>query len=253
MGIVSTSALAAAGYTSRAATSESGIAFCRAALAEIAVRSHRGERCVVVFDIDNTLADTRRRTLVAAHAFGKENGIPQLANARLEEMRLTGFETARALGVSLPAATRFERAWQQLFWSAAGIALDRPMAGMIALARRAKAAGAEVVYLTGRNASLAAATRLQLGKFGLPDVDAAHVVCKPSAGLPTPEFKAGVFATLRAMGTQVGFFVTESRRDIGYLQAHQAHVPCVLLDFPLDLPGFQVHRNTPVVPLSGLG
>jgi len=115
---------------------------------------------------------------------------------------------------------------------------------MVELAKQAKAAGAEVVYLTGRIADRKDATVAELKKFGLPDAD--NVACKPDLGTRTVPFKAQWLQQSRDDGRPVAFFVTESRRDIAGVQKLGEH-QCLLLE-----NGFSgtegVRADTPIFP-----
>src|SRR6478672_10485753 len=76
-----------------------GEAWCKAELADIKLRTGRGEKVRVVFDIDDTLADTRTRTLQIAKAYDKAHGTHYFQKLHKSGVLEQGGETAKALGL----------------------------------------------------------------------------------------------------------------------------------------------------------
>jgi hypothetical protein len=222
------------------------VAFVREALDDIRARVARGEKPRVVFDIDDTLADTRARTLALAKQWDAQNGTHHFDRLTLAQVGHNGLDTAMAMQLPGPAEKAWDAFWEQAFWDGGSFGLDTPICPMVDLAKLAKAAGAEIVYLTGRVASLQGASVQQLQRFGLPDADAAHVACKPDQGTRTIPFKADWLAASEASGRHVSFFVTESRRDISGVQS-RGDIQCLLFE-----SGFSgtdgVRPDTPVWP-----
>lgn len=225
-----------------------GVEFCTTALRDIRARTSRGERVVVIFDIDNTLVDTRHRTLAAARSYGAASGITALSAMGIEDVGLDAHATWAKTGLA-PNDPRFEGfhdAWKAAFWTEQSYDLDAPIAETIGLAKRAKAAGAECVYLTGR--TFKDATVAQLQRLGLPDADAARTLCK-APGQHTPSYKLEQIELLVGQGAHIAWFFTEGKRDMSHIQAHAPAVPCVLLDF-IDEAGHSVHPRTPFYRLA---
>ncbi len=228
-----------------------GRRFCAEVLAEIRARTQRGERCQVVFDIDNTLVDTRWRTVEAAHRFGERHDVPRLRALTLDEAGVDGRATCLGLGFGPGALTdTFHAFWSSFFWNPAAFGFDQPIAEVVALAREASAAGAEVFYLTGRIAALKPATLAQLERLGLPNADAAHLACKPSLEQRTPRFKELWLREALAGGAHLGFFFSEGSRDLAHLRATLGPLPLVRLDFPVDTPGVRPPADAPVFALD---
>ncbi|MBI3182382.1 MAG: hypothetical protein HYZ28_09585 [Myxococcales bacterium] len=243
---------AEAGWVSRAVGAKprsrvDGKAFIRSALADIKERTSRGEKVRVVFDLDNTLADTRARTLAVARAFDRQDGTSHFRGLTLEKVGHDGAETAKAMRLPESAATSFAQYWDREFWKGKNLVHDLPMEETIRLARSAKSAGAEVVYLTGRIDSLRRPTVAQLKRLGLPDADSAHLTMKPSVSVRTAPFKAEQLGKWMGEGFHIGWFFTEGRRDIAHLQSALPKVPCVLLDSHFGGEQ-QVSPRTPVYP-----
>jgi hypothetical protein len=223
-----------------------GKKFVASAMKDIAARVARGEKVRVAFDIDDTLADTRVRTLKLAKAWDKANGTHFFDRLTLAQVGHSGLETAKGLGLPWKAEKAFDEHWQTAFWDGANFTLDDPMPEIVALAKQAKAAGAEVVYLTGRIADRGPATIAQLKRFGL-DADEKNVFCKPDLQTRTVPFKANWLKESAADGYHLGFFFTESRRDIAGIQAAFGECTTVLLDSPFG--GTEgVNANTPIYP-----
>lgn len=223
-----------------------GRAFVAAALKDIAARSARGEKVRVVFDIDDTLADTRVRTLTLAKAWDAANGTHFFDRLTLAQVGHTGLDTAKALQLPWAAEKAFSEHWSVAFWDGANFVHDAPIPSIVALAKEAKAAGAEVMYLTGRVQDREAATIAQLQRFGL-EASSRSVVSKPDLSTRTVPFKAQWLEKSVADGKPVAFFFTESRRDISGIQAAFPAAASVLLDSPFG--GTEaVRSDTPVWP-----
>ena len=223
------------------------MAFCDAAMARISRRTAQGKRTCVVLDVDNTLVDTRARTRAAAQSFARKNpGFARLGQLKLNRVGYNGQQTAAALGYGAPKTRRFQSYWERYFWNPKNFRHDKPIAPTVDLARRAKAAGAEVYYLTGRVDRFKAGTISQLKRLGLPDVDQTHVMCKPSKPLmvkpngervfvPTAPFKLGRVKQLHRR-QPVALFLSDSAADIAAMQRGARSVACVMVDFPVG-PG----------------
>ena len=217
-----------------------GQRLCRRALRRIAHAARRGRKVCVVFDIDNTLVDTRHRTLAALRAFTQTDpalaGLTDPARARLartplSKVRYDGASTAAAIGLSGSQALGFDRFWQRFFWSPENFRHDVPIAQTTRLARQAKTAGAEVYYLTGRVAALGSETLTQLAALGLPDADAKHLLCKPAEGVRTDAFKRQELSRLRREGHRIAFFLSDAQSDLAAVA--DLRLPSVLVDFPV--------------------
>lgn len=207
-----------------------GKAFCAAALADIKARSARGEKVRVVFDIDDTLSESRARTFAIAKAWDQANGTQHFSRLVVKQVGQNGEETARGLGLPDAVTTSFQEHWNVEFWKGEAFVHDTPIAPMVKLAKDAKAAGAEVIFLTGRIEALEGATIAQLTRFGLKDVNAETVVSKADLGVRTGPFKAEWLAQSAADGHHLAFFITESRRDVAAVQQGVAGAPTVLLE-----------------------
>lgn len=220
-----------------------GHRLCRRALRRIARDARHGRKVCVVFDIDNTLVDTRHRTLAALRAFASSDPtLAALAHTPLSKVRYDGASTAASVGLSGNQARGFDAFWQRFFWQPTSFLHDVPIAQTTRLARRAKAAGAEVYYLTGRVSALASGTLAQLAALGLPDADAKHVLCKPDVGVRTGAFKRQELSRLHREGQRIAFFVSDAKSDLAAVT--DLRLPSILVDFPVgpkDAPTLSPH------------
>lgn len=239
----------------RADAGADGAAFMAERLAWCVARRDRGRgpSALAVFDLDNTLFDTRWRTLAAARAFDAARGEGRFEALELEppapaHVRRDGRATAAqaALG-PLPGdvVEAFARYWGDYFWRPASLALDQPIAAVVAHAVAAREAGAELRFLTGRVEGLRAATREALARVGLDASDAA-LACKPDLATRTAPWKSEVLAAW-SREAPLAWYLSEGRRDLARIQADVPVVPCVLLDCSFEDPALRLAPETPVL------
>ncbi len=243
-----------------------GRRFCIKTLARISRRTRAKKRTFVVFDIDNTLVDTRHRTLGAARTFLKSRpggGSGNLRNLGMHLVRFDGRQTAVRLGLKGASARAFTSHWERFFWNPGNLKLDTPIKDTVKLAQKAKKAGADVYYITGRISAHKEGTVKQLKRLGLPDVDDAHVICKPnprSQGpgkrplfVPTAPFKLSQVRRLLGKGSngQMGWFMSDSKDDVAALQRGLGCRNCVWVDFPVQPARKppEVRGGTPTISL----
>lgn len=211
------------------------------------LRQPRPEGARLVFDIDNTVADTRYRTLHVARAFDGLGGTAYFRQLSLADVRLDGRTTAEGLGLPAAVAEDFHAYWRsdRGFWCGDCFVHDRPLEPVAALAQRATALGFEVVWLTGRIEALRVPTAHWLDTHGL---SGQQLVCKPDLTIRTTAFKAQYFASQGAPN-KVGFFMTESTGDIAAVRAVVPTVPCIVVDFPYR-ESVPIDPSTPVLSVE---
>jgi phosphoglycolate phosphatase-like HAD superfamily hydrolase len=231
-------------------TPNSGLQLCKSVLRQKSKQNNRGKWCVI-FDIDNTLVDTRHRTHAAARAFAnKHPSGSSLASIPFGKVRYNGKQTGKCLGLSSSMTRAFQRHWNRFFWDPVNFKHDRPIRQTVQLARQAKATGAEVFYLTGRIEPLKTATLSQLRQLGLPDADEAHLMCKPGLKVATAPFKQQTVQNMLAKGHDIGWFMSDSRKDIASVQ-QTTPISCVWVDFPVKPSGppVGIKKNTDTIRL----
>lgn len=235
-------------------TPNSGLQLCKSVLRQKSAQDPRGKWCVI-FDIDNTLVDTRHRTHAAAQAFANKHPsgsslASSLASIPFDKVGYDAKQTGQCLGLSSSMTRAFQRHWNQFFWDPANFKHDRPIRQTVQLARQAKAHGAEVFYLTGRIEQLKPATLSQLRQLGLPDANETHLLCKPGLKVATASFKQQTVQNMLAKGHDIGWFMSDSRKDIASVQ-RSTPVSCIWVDFPVkpSRAPVNINKNTDTIRL----
>lgn len=227
-------------------------------LASIVDLRAKGRRVALVFDIDNTLMDTRHRTLGAAASF-EYGGKKPLAHAALDTVCYRPEDTCKKLGLEDPQAiAAFAEHFGSYFWSAPNMALDQPLEAMVALAKLSRQLGADLYFLTGRTSDFREETAAQLARAGIAPESAGHLIMKSPVRDEngrlenTEQFKARELKKIARSKTTIAGFITEGSRDMCYLQKHAPEVKRFLfLEFPIDEPGYSVSRaRTTFLPLQ---
>ncbi|MFO0727669.1 MAG: hypothetical protein U1E65_28075 [Myxococcota bacterium] len=246
------SAKVAGGRVHAVRSTVDGVVFLEKTLAEIRfLRRHHPEmRPVVVFDLDNTVFETRARTLLALHAYDEARGTHYFDHIKtIAQVGKNGAHSAELAKTVPPELfADVQQFWLDWFWKGENFQHDALFPKVAALAREAKRAGAEVIYLTGRVDRLNTLAELEAGK--LPFADEAHLVTKGKVGANTGDFKANWFKELlKDPQVFIGWFMTEGCRDIQSIQTAEERVPCVRLGYVHERS--EVHRvraDTPTLP-----
>lgn len=223
--------------------SPDGRRFAAERLAEVATLARLGVKTAVVFDLDNTVFDTRHRTLQAGLSFDAAKGTSFFAEVTVDVIGVDASATAAALGLEDPHKSDFIAFWDVFFWTPENLAHDAPIDDMVQLAKAAQDAGARVTFLTGRIQSFHGASLDQLRAAGL-DISADDVVCKPDLATRTGPFKSAWLEQLTASGVEIGFFVTEGARDLTHLASTVPEVPLLRLDCAFEDAGHLRHLPT---------
>jgi hypothetical protein len=169
----------------------------------------------VVLDLDDTLFDTASRSLRIVRDFARgkvEQGAEHWEPATRMGKAVIGWNIRDQLPryVSAP-----EREWQELeaYWKArffGGVdcAYDLVIPGATRYVQDLSAAGAHLVYLTGRpGASMGNCTRIALREKGFPMSSlSTTLILKEDATERDVDFKARAFAKIRMMGEVVAGF-----------------------------------------------
>ena len=173
---------------------------------------------VVVFDLDGTLMDNRPRTLAILRelAFELKNEAHSAAEvfaaARAEHLAYLLGDTLRKLGLEHPElATRAEAYWKSRFFSDEYLKHDVAIEGAVEFAKACYAAGAVLVYFTGRDLPLMGLGSFQsLRDLGFPiGIVGTELVCKPDAKIPDELFKREEGPKLLRVGRVVAAFDNE--------------------------------------------
>jgi hypothetical protein len=232
-----------------------GTAALAARFDEIEALVREGKKVRCVFDLDNTLFDTRARTLFCAKQYDEEHGTSYFAGLTLDQVKLDGRATATALGLPDSVIEDFGAHWDHNFWVPEHLVHDLEMRPILEIVAEAQRRGAEVVFLTGRaerfldkdgvERGFREATRAQLERAGLA-VDDAQIVLKPGLDVRTAPFKADRMRTWQDDGV-IGFFLTEGRYDIEHVSKTMTDLALFLLDSSLE-EGGPACEGVPVLP-----
>jgi beta-phosphoglucomutase-like phosphatase (HAD superfamily) len=181
---------------------------------------------IAVFDLDSTLLDNRPRQARIVQDYGRAAGLPALLGARPEHWRGWGLEAALLAAGLKPREVRrhygaFRRFWAERFFTSAYCALDVPLPGAPEFVRAVAAAGARVVYVTGRPAWMEDGTLEVFRRFGfvLPDGAQAHLFMKPGDGLSDDAWKTLAREAVDGLGRVVLAFDNEPTHVNAYARA----------------------------------
>ncbi len=216
----------------------------------IATRTRLGEPQrteLVVVDIDNTILDSRYRTLEALQRFGRAQNIPELRDLALNDVRIDGASTVAHLELDakyLGLGKAVQAAWMRFFWDPNNLQYDQPIPGVMQWLTRAADAGAQVIYLTGRDDRLRDKTIEKLRLCGAPNSDVTHVRTK-TPGVDTATFKRTALHQLCASAS-VAFFMSDSRRELAFASILDG-LPLVRVAFPIETDCTPLPPGIPVL------
>ena len=200
-------------------------------------------KSLVIFDLDSTLYDLTKRVFDIMSAFAVDAAIVQKfpeSAARLAkiEIRRTDWgiqEPLERIGITRETHSDFiaaaQTAWARGFFSNDFLDRDFPLPGAVRFVEDCLAAGAEVLYLTGRDvARMGAGTHSSLRASGFPiDGNRARLHLKPEKSLDDAEFKADAIAVLAAEYQHIWLFENEPV-NINAVLRRTPHVKIVFVE-----------------------
>jgi len=202
---------------------------------------------VVVFDLDGTLMDTRPRTCAILRDLAQRwrtGNAPQveaaerIGGARPEQLEYLLSDSLTGLGITrTELIAEAEEYWRARFFGDDDLAHDTEVPGAVRFAKDCYAAGATLVYLTGRDLPLMGlGTFKSLRDLGFPiGVAGTELVLKPDAAMPDEAFKRLAGPTLARCGNVVAIFDNEPA-NCNVLLAQNPEADSVLVDTQ-HLPG----------------
>lgn len=213
-----------------------------------------GDQPVVIFDLDDTLMNTRERNLRIINDFIAQSDIQarypeetqKLADLTSNDIAYLTADTLKARSVTnaafLKELTDF---WLARFFTNEYCAKDQPNPGAVKYVRRLYFSGVKIVYLTGRDIPrMHDGTVASLKAAGFPlDDDQAVLIMKPDPKGDDLEFKKSMFPEIAKMGTVVGVFENEPAN----INAHHEAFPNAIAIF-LDT----IHSPKPDVPAQDI-
>ncbi|HEY0839361.1 MAG TPA: HAD family hydrolase [Vulgatibacter sp.] len=201
---------------------------------ETARRLGRGG--IAVFDLDSTLIDNKPRQARILREIGELFGVPELARSTLEHwgsswdirgaMSRAGLEDGAIERIFADAM----RVWAERFFTDEYCVHDCATPGAREFLARLTAAGARIVYCTGRPELMRRGTSESFGRFGfpVPDGEQVSLLMKPHAKDGDDEFKREVQPALRALGEVFAAFDNEPSHvngyRLGFPEAHVVHL-----------------------------
>lgn len=216
--------------------------------------SNQGKQAVVIFDLDDTLINTRERNLRILRDFASQPEIQashpeeaqKILHIRLNEIKYLLGDTLKGIGITdealLKNASDF---WLARFFTNEYCALDKQNLGAAKYARRLARAGAKIVYLTGRDVPrMETGTIENLKKNNFPGVETQGLLMmKPTAQMDDLQFKKESFVKIAEMGEVVGVFENEPA-NINAMAEAFPDATAVFLD--------TIHSPKPDIPATGI-
>lgn len=220
----------------------------------VEVAAAEGKSPVVVFDLDDTLINTRERNLRILLDFARQPDIQsrypaeakRILGLKIDNLKYLLNDTLKDLNITqdeiVNAANSF---WLPRFFSDHYCAWDQQNPGAAAYVRSLTRAGARVVYLTGRDIPrMQVGTLLNLKNHQFPTAkEKATLLMKPDAQMDDLLFKKQALATIQGMGEVVGVFENEPA-NINMLANAFPQATAVFLD--------TIHSPKPDVPQVGV-
>lgn len=173
---------------------------------------------VVIFDLDGTLMDNRPRTAAIFRELGESvrTKMPafasKLADANPSHLAYLVADSLKKIGVDHPEfILEAEQFWKQRFFFDEYLKHDVAVPGAVAFARECYAAGAVLVYLTGRDLpNMGLGSWKSLRDLGFPiGVAGTELVLKPDFETPDEAFKREYIPRLERVGQIIAAFDNE--------------------------------------------
>lgn len=196
-------------------------------VSEVKRLKSEGKQPIVIFDLDDTLFDTRYRVREILRDYGAEINEPRLKKLSVRHVRYelpvtlknAGFTEAEIKG---DLGKKIKRAWSKRFWTA--FELDKPIKGAVKYVEKLVKAGARIVYVTGRREKTKDACLDVLLENDYPADEPGNLFCKPNnvPGQPkisTEAFKEATAKKLAQEGTIVAAFDNEPGNANAFLKA----------------------------------
>lgn len=214
----------------------------------------RGETPVVIFDLDDTLINTKERNLRILRDFVSKTNISvkypveveAVSRITLKNIRYLLTDTLKDLGVTNEDFVKEANAfWGPNFFSNEYSAKDRPNRGAAQYVNWLWGSGATIVYLTGRDVPrMEKGTIANLLRHGFPlGGTHARLMMKPTKEEDDLVFKQRALKEIAMMGEVVGGFENEPAN----INAFQENFPGGIMVF-LDT----IHSPKPIEPNPGI-
>lgn len=179
-----------------------------------------GQTPVVIFDLDDTLFETRTRSSTIIREYGEQIGNETLEGAKYEHVRFGLEQTLANVGLTQAEITgdlgrQVRRFWSPRFFNGSHYHHDTALPGSVAYVNRLEGLGAKIVYLTGRKTVARDPSIAAIRAAGFPWDATTVLFVKPDTvpgqpKLDTPEWKGRTAKDeIMLMGTVVAAFDNE--------------------------------------------
>ncbi len=223
-------------------------------IARCGERRQCAQRAVVVFDLDGTLLDNRPRTVAILNDAAKNWAVQHPDAVRVIESLSPdqlGYLFHSALsdaGIKEELIREALELWKQRFFIDETLSHDVPLAGAVTFANACYSAGANLIYLTGRDLpNMALGSLASLRDHGFPvGVPGTELVLKPDFDTPDLTFKQAVMPELSRLGEVIATFDNEPGNCNGFQAQFPAATHYLLLtQFAPDPPA--LHSSVKVI------
>lgn len=217
---------------------------------DAAKASLQGERPVVIFDLDDTLINTRERNLRIFRDFLEQPGLDEsypaesehLAAITLAEVRYLLKDTMAGIGIfNSEFVAKAQAFWDERFFTNRYAARDQQIAGAVSYVKALAELGTKIVYLTGRDSPrMGRGTKYNLIAHGFPlDGKKAILMMKPDAKHDDLEFKRQAFSSIEKLGKVIAVFENEPA-NLNAMKERFPNATAVFLD--------TIHSPKPIKP-----
>ncbi len=194
-----------------------------------------GSPGLVLFDLDSTLLDNKPRQARILREFGAARAVDELTACTSDmfvdwslrkPMLACGLSEDQTLAIE-PEARRF---WREHFFTSAYCADDIANPGAREFVQSVLAAGAQVVYCTGRHVPMREGTLQCFARegFPLPDDRRVHLLMKPTLEQHDDDWKVVARQHIKELGELLAAFDNEPTHINSYHQ-HFPEALCVHL------------------------
>ncbi len=182
-----------------------------------------GPAALVAFDLDSTLLDNRPRQARILREYGAMHSLEALAAHHADHWQ--GWDARIAMAASGLAPDLIEQHfapfriyWRDTFFTSEYCVEDRPIAGATDYVSAILAAGARVLYVTGRHEQMRAGTVVCFERTGFPcpDDSTVELLMKPTLEEHDDLYKSRTYALLHDRGQVVAAFDNEPAHINGY-------------------------------------
>lgn len=219
--------------------------------------SQKQGKSLAVFDLDSTLFDVSPRLLRILHDFAhlestKKNFPEASAIMQNIEMKKSDWGIRNALiraGLDHHHPDfhmAIKAFWEEKFFSNHYLQYDKPYEGAVEFVNNVAKAGAEIVYLTGRDvARMGLGSGEILKKWGFPlEAPSSQLVLKPQKGMDDARFKSDWFFAIPKSAYKKIWFYENEPVNIHLVRAEHPEVEIVFFqsthsgkaEAPTDLP-----------------